>query len=81
MITTPAGNALTTGTVTFAGQSWPYRDGILPIAGRVLRVSKDDDFVVDELNAPVGAIINGVLTLMDSLTADQQDFYKQKYGF
>lgn len=79
MITTPTGNPLPSGTVSFAGQSFPYKDGILNIADRVLRVSKDGDFVIDELNAPVGAIIDGQLVLLDSMTPDEVAHYKQKY--
>lgn len=73
--------ALVTGNVIISGVRYSYRNGVLNYAGDLYAVSDARDFVISSKNVPIGAIINGELVPIDKLSAQQQSYFKRKYGY
>lgn len=67
------------GSVVIAGQPYDYANGVLEFQGQKYIVSDAKDFVITPSGKAVGAIVNGVLTLLADLNPTQRQFIRNKY--
>lgn len=72
-------SAKANGTVNIGGNVYVYINSKLLYGGKQYVVSDDNDFVLTQDALPIGAIVNGTLYPIASLTAEQQLFFKNKY--
>lgn len=69
------------GRVMVNGEPVLYAHAIMRYKGRNWIVSDDQDFIINDLGAPVGAVINGILVPLDKMSDDQHAHFQPKYGY